>query len=244
MNEMIQAIGENLARDGYHYDPCFGSNNLSLAQKRDMFVAFASKFGDMYLSENKSVIQTNPQPTAPSSMPFDRNAQIGWHNDFSTKNVRPRISMSWIVNQDPHGPMKGGWRLASARDVITVIRNMDDGVELLARLGQPIFPFGYLERGAVNHFPILEKADGDQMRFYGRALREGAQLDTLRIIAKPELLEIVQIVEEAADMVGYIKPAPQGALMVVDNTRSLHDRLPQTVEGKQPLRTALLSFVV
>ena len=113
MNEMIQTIGENLVKYGYHYDPCFGSNNLSLAQKRDMFVAFARKFGDLYLSGDESVIQTNPQPTAPSWMPFDRSAQIGWHCDFATKKVRPRISMSWIANQDPQGPMKGGWRLAS-----------------------------------------------------------------------------------------------------------------------------------
>jgi hypothetical protein len=44
--------------------------------------------------------------------------------------------------------------------------------------------------------------------------------------------------------VGCEKPASQGALMVVDNTRSLHDRLPQAVEGGQPLRTALLCFVL
>jgi hypothetical protein len=87
MDEMIQTIGENLARDSYHYDPCFGSNNLSLAQRRDMFVACASKFGNLYLSEGESVIQTNPQPTALSWMPFDRSAQIGWHNDFATKRV-------------------------------------------------------------------------------------------------------------------------------------------------------------
>ncbi len=244
MNEMIQTIGQNLVKYAYHYDPCFDSNNLSLAQKRDMFVAFARKFGDLYLSGDESVIQTNPQPIAPSWMPFDRSAQIGWHNDFATKKVRPRISMSWIANQDPQGPMKGGWRLASAREVITVIRDMVDGVELLARLAQPIFPFGYLDGGAVNYFPIIEKTDGDQMRFYGRALREGAQLATPKIITRRELLEIVQIVEKATDMVGYVKPAHQGALMVVDNTRSLHDRLPQTVGGKQALRTALLCFVV
>jgi hypothetical protein len=244
MNEMIQTIGDNLARDGYYYDPCFGSNNLPLAQKRDMFETFASKFGDMYLSEREPVIQTNPQPTAPSWMPFNRNAQIGWHNDFATKKIRPRISMSWIVNQDPQGSMKGGWRLASVRDVIRVIENMDEAAELLARLEQPIFPFGYLDGGGVDHFPILERANGDQMRFYGRALREGAQLEALQIITKPELLKIVQIVEKAADMAGCVKPASQGALMLVDNTRSLHDRLPQTVNAKQPLRTALLCFVV
>ncbi|POZ49982.1 hypothetical protein [Methylovulum psychrotolerans] len=244
MNKIIQTISENLARDGYHYDPCFEPNNLSLTQKKDMFVAFASQFGEIYLSESESVLQTNPQPTAPSWMPFDRSAQIGWHNDFTTKKVRPRISMSWIVNQDPQGPMKGGWRLASARDVITVIRGMNDGVERVARLAQPIFPFGYLGGGAVKHFPILKKADGDQMRFYGRALREGVRLKTRQIITKPELLEIVQIVENAADMVGCVKPAHQSALMVVDNTRSLHDRLPQTIDGKQLLRMALLCFVV
>ena len=121
---------------------------------------------------------------------------------------------------------------------------MVDGVELLARLAQPIFPFGYLDGGAVNYFPILDKVDGDQMRFYGRALREGAQIETRQIVTKLELLEVVHIVEKAADMVGCVKLAHQGALMVVDNTRSLHDRLPQTVEGKQPLRSAFLCFVV
>jgi hypothetical protein len=243
MDEIIRTISESLARDGFHYEPCFGPKDLSIADRREMFVAFAREFGDLYLSDGEAVIQTNPHPQAPSWMPFDRSAQIGWHNDFVTKKKRPRLSMSWIANQDPQSPTNGGWRLASVRDVITEIRGMDDGTGILAKLAQPIFPFGYLDGGTVTYFPILEDIDGDQMRFYGRALREGAQLEVEQL-KKTEVLEIVQLVEKTADTVGCEKPASQGALMVVDNTRSLHDRLPQAVEGGQPLRTALLCFVL
>lgn len=244
MIKNIQTIVDNLARDGYHYDPYFSPNNISTTQIRDIFEKLASKLGEMYLPQNKSIIQTNPQPTAPFSMPFDRSTQIGWHNDFSTKKLRPRISMSLIANQDPQGSMKGAWRLASVKDVIAVIQSMDNSVELLERLAQPIFPFGYLDGGDVDYFPILEKANGYQMRFYARSLLEGEQLDTRKMIEKSELLKIIKMIEKAADMAGYVKPASKGALMVVDNARSLHDRLPQTVDGKHPLRSAFLCFVV
>lgn len=242
MDKIIQTIHESLVKYGFYYDSNFYFNDSSFAQQKDFFTTFARKFGSLYLEE-ESVIQTNPHPSAPPWLPFDRAAQIGWHNDFSTKKVRPRISISWIVNQDPQGVLNGGWRLVSVRDLINVIRNRDDGLEILARLAQPVFPFGYLDSGTVTLFPIYENTCGEQMRFYGRALQEGVEIQENQV-TKSEVLEIIKIIEEAADIVGIVKSAPKGALMIVDNTRSLHDRLQQTVDGNQPLRTALLGFVI
>jgi hypothetical protein len=80
------------------------------------------------------------------------------------------------------------------------------------------------------------------LRFYGRALEEGASLRFGEIPNRT--LEIIKRIEEAADSVGEVLPAKTGALLIVDNRLSLHDRLEQRVTGpKEQRRQAWLCFV-
>ena len=55
--------------------------------------------------------------------------------------------------------------------------------------------------------------------------------------------EITALIEEAADSVGKTLPAPTGALLIVHNRFSLHDRTEQTVAESGARRQAQLCFV-
>ena len=79
------------------------------------------------------------------------------------------------------------------------------------------------------------------LRFYGRALREGAKLALDRIPDRTK--EAIALVEEAADAVGETLPASTGSLLIVHNWLSMHDRTEQTVTGTKARRQASLCFV-
>ena len=79
------------------------------------------------------------------------------------------------------------------------------------------------------------------LRFYGRALRDGARLAYGMVPGRVE--HVIAAVEAAADRVGRTLAAPAGALLVTDNWHSLHDRLPQSVDLDVPRRRSLICFV-
>ena len=56
--------------------------------------------------------------------------------------------------------------------------------------------------------------------------------------------EMTALIEAAADEVSETLPTPTGALLIVDNRFSLHERTKQTVDGEPTrLRQAWLCFV-
>jgi hypothetical protein len=115
-------------------------------------------------------------------------------------------------------------------------------VELSARAE----PFGYRDAGGWRSFRVITGAGRrlgyNGLRFYGPALEEGARLRFGRIPQRTR--EIVARLEEAADSVREVLPAMTGALLIVHNSLSLHDRAEQSVSGpKERRRQAYLCFV-
>ncbi len=106
-------------------------------------------------------------------------------------------------------------------------------------------PFSFTGEGAPTFFRVLERrgspAGRHGIRFYGRALRDGARLAFGLVPAEME--RAIRAVETAADAVGRTLAALGGTLLVTDNWHSLHDRLPQSVDLDLPPRRSLLCFV-
>lgn len=244
LDGVMARIRGSLSREGYHYEEKFCNQYMPIQERKKMMVSLAQCLGKLYLPEDQPVIVTQPTSRAPEWEPFNRAESIGWHNDFATKAHKPRFSLSWIVHEDPLGKDYGAWRLASAEKVIARLREYEEGPELVAEMIADQFSFGYQDGGEFSYFPILE-LDGnghfEGLRFYGRALREGKILES-KAPGNTSVEKIIAAVERAADEVGERRAASSGALLVVDNWRSLHDRLQQTTEGQAPLRTAILCF--
>ena len=149
-----------------------------------------------------------------------------------------KLSLSWIRREDPSGPWFGAWRVASVGGVLTNLCDRADGRSLLSKLSKETQPFGYTDGDSTKFFRIVCQ---EGLRFYGRALREGARLAFGRV--PDHTRETIALIEEAADAVGETLPASRGALLIVHNWFSLHDRTEQTVEGTGARRQAQLSFV-
>src|ERR1051326_8479243 len=178
--------------------------------------------------------------------PFDRRAPIRWHNDFSTRAGRPELSLSWIRREDPDGLKNGAWWVASATAVLGQLYQTPEGRRLAADLSARAEPFGYRDAGGWRSFRVITGAGRrlghNGLRFYGPALEEGAWLRFGRIPQRTR--EIVARLEEAADSVREVLPAMTGALLIVHNSLSLHDRAEQSVSGpKEQRRQAYLCFV-
>lgn len=227
---------------GYHYEPDFGSGDDGGVA----LVALARSLGTVFVADGMDpelpVIVTEPAADAPSWKPFDRPERIGWHNDFSTIPDRPVLSLAWIARGDP-APGGGNWRVASCSDVLDVL-SRDPRVDL-DRLRREPLPFGYTDGGEPSFLPVVRPAAGEEgreeLRFYGRALREGA---LARFGSIPEgTADLVAAVESAADAVGETLPAATGALLVCHNGLALHDRTEQTAEGGRPFRKSILCFL-
>ena len=113
-----------------------------------------------------------------------------------------------------------------------------DGRRLMAKLASETYPFGYLDSEKAKFFRIIDEG---RLRFYRRSLRDGALLEFGEV---PDYTkEAIALVEGAADAVGEVLPASKGALLVVHNWFSLHDRTDQTVKGTEGRRQAQLCFV-
>jgi hypothetical protein len=244
--EWVSRVRESLRARGYYYEAEFCTETGD-AQP---VVTAAKLLGDLYVpseaDSNKPVILTQPSLSAPDWRPFDRKAAIGWHNDFSTRSGRPVLSVSWIRQGDPGGPKGGAWRVACAAAVLSKLCETREGKRLVADLSARAEPLGYLDAGGSRRFRVIIGADRRSghrgLRFYGRALKEGA---LLRFGEVPERThETIARVEEAADAVGEVLSAPTGSLLIVDNRFSLHDRVEQQVSGpEERRRQAWLCFV-
>jgi hypothetical protein len=239
-------VHDSLRAHGYYYEPEFC---IETGQPEPVVTA-ASLLGQPYVPADtdfsQPVLLTQPSPSAPQWRPFDRQPAIGWHNDFSTRSSRPVLSLSWIRREDPSGLNGGAWRVASAAAVLAKLVQTPEGARLVASLSARAEPFGYRDVGNWNPLRIIVGADSRSgrrgLRFYGRALREGAWLRFGHVPDRTR--EIIARVEEAADAVGEVLRASTGALLIVDNRFSLHDRLEQRVIGSESqLRQAWLCFV-
>lgn len=235
LNRLAPRILESLRTRGYHYEPAFNSEDdggvALVALSRDLGSLFVA--GDM--DPDLPVIVTDPAADAPSWRPFDRPERIGWHNDFSTRQDRPILSLAWIARGDPEGG--GDWRAAASETVLARLAP--------AQIDEMVFPLGYSDSETAEHFPLVASIPGEPskkgLRFYGRALREGAILEYGKVPAETERL--IAVVEEAADAVGETLPARTGALLVCHNWLSLHDRTDQATGPGTRLRKSILCFV-
>jgi hypothetical protein len=194
------------------------------------------------VATDDACIATAPRFDAPPSEPFNRPESIGWHGDFSTRSTRPRLTLSYVDRQDPRGADFGAWRVASCDDVLAALRKTDEGRAAVAFFLETPVTFLLAEGGESPTHNVLEMRDGRLgFRFYGRAMRIGAQAARGWVAGRLE--SAIDAVEYAADSVAVTIPASRGSLLVVDNWHCLHDRLPQTVELGLPLRRALLCFI-
>ena len=249
----MSALGDihaGLAHRGYHYLP----EAVPRGDKRGAraaLLALAQRLGALHvpagLDADAPVIETRPAADAPPWRPFDRPESIGWHNDFSTHASRPQLSLVAIVRADPAGPAAGGWRVASTDSVVAQLGATVAGRALIERLQREPLPFGYLDGGSCAEYIALQRPgpDGWTLRYYGRALREGAALRGWRPgdgrLAFVQ--EAIAAIEDAANSVGVTLPARDGALLIVDNERCLHDRTRQSVDGTTALRMAHVCFI-
>lgn len=244
--EWIQRVRDSLLAQGYYYEPEFCSDT----SEPQPVINAARLLGQLYvpsgMNASQPVILTQPSPSAPQWHPFNHHTAIGWHNDFTTRAGRPQLSLSWIRQGDPYEPQGGAWRVASVAAVITKLRQTREGRGLVTQLSARAEAFGYHDAGGWRPFRVVISADGRTsrrgLRFYGRALEEGAQLRFGQIPDRTR--ELIAQVEGAADAVGEVLFASAGALLIVDNRFSLHDRLEQQVAGpEERRRQAWLCFV-
>lgn len=240
MDDIVRRIGRNIKQAGYHYEPSFPG-----AGDGRHVIELARKLGPAYIPDglpsDYPAVVSQPAGNAPPWRPFDRSEAIGWHNDFSTFPHRPQLSLLWIAAADPGGPERGDWRVASVEDVLVRLKTAVGGRALVRRMRSEPLPFGY-EGGDVSFFRLVEPAEHgeDGLRFYRRALWEGARIYWGQV--PPRVRELTDRVAQAADATGEVLHSREGALLVVDNRRSLHDRLPQSVRGDD-LRRSILCFV-
>ena len=237
-SDWARGVAESLRTRGYFYDLDFSSS----AENSHAVMLAARSLGSLFNPEKtdprRPMILTRPSARAPKWRPFDRRESIGWHNDFSTRAGRPELSLSWIRREDPSGPCAGAWRVASVGAILAKLRGSADGRRLISRLFKETHPFGYMDAGSARHFRILHQGG---LRFYGRAMTEGARILFDRV--PDHTRETIALIEEAADSVGETLPASTGALLIVHNWFSVHDRTEQTVAETGARRQAQLCFV-
>jgi len=245
-SEWCERVLDRLRARGYYYEPEFCSE----ASDPEPVINAARLLGQIYvpsgMNAGQPVILTQPSPSAPQWHPFNHRAPIGWHNDFSTRFGRPELSLSWIRRGDPHEPEGGAWRVASVDAVMAKLRQTREGRVLVAQLLAHAEPFGYRDAGGCRSFRVIIRAGGNSgrcgLRFYGRALEEGAWLCFGQIPDRTR--EIIARIEEAADVAGEVLYASTGSLLIVDNRLSLHYRAEQQVDGpKDRRRQAWLCFI-
>ena len=239
VGDWVDRATECLRGCGYFYDPDFSAD----FENADAVMVAARSLGPLFVppetNPHRPVIVTRPSVRAPKWRPFDLRESIGWHNDFSTRAGRPELSLSWIRRQDPSGPCSGAWRVASVGAVLAKLRSRSDSRKLIGKLSKEAQPFGYLDTDTSSFYRIVCRRG---LRFYGRALTEGAQIAFDRI--PDHTRDAIAVIEDAADAVGETLPASNGALLVVHNWLSLHDRTAQTVAGAGATRQAQLCFVM
>ena len=239
--DVVSQIEAQLRARGFAYFPTFCSGSRGLLKVARALGAVAETRSP---TDVKRVLETRPSAAAPVDAPFDRPEAIGWHNDFSTRASRPQLSLAYVERADPRGTAHGAWRAASCRLVLARLAASVDGRRVARFLTHTALPYSFANDQAPSMFRAIERPGRGEcfgLRFYGRAMRDGARLVCGSVPAEWE--NAIRAVETAADDVGVILPAPSGALLVADNWYCLHDRLAQSVDRDLPLRRALLCFV-
>jgi hypothetical protein len=235
---LLDGIREELGSDGFAYVPRFAAGRSGVG-------GVAHALGWPAPPSRLTLIETDPAAEASRDRPFDRPESIGWHNDFSTHARRPSLTLAYIDRADPGGPMCGAWRVASCTRVLDKLNATTDGRTALRFLTETPLPYSFAGDGEPLFFHAIEDLGAPPgrlgLRFYGRAMRDGARL--IHGVVPADIERAIRSVEVAADEVGVVLPAAQGALLVTDNWHCLHDRLAQTVDRDVPLRRALLCFV-
>lgn len=238
---MLDRIRSGIRERGFHHEPFLLSDREGKA-----VVALARRLGPLFVPEGLDpklpVLVTKPTAQAPPSRPFDRPEGIGWHNDFSTAPERPVLSFIWVAEADPAGDDAGAWRVASVASLIKHLETQPQGATFLKELRRQPLPFGYEGDAGPAFYRLLEPTTGDEegLRFYGRALLEGALARFGQVPASTR--EVVDRLTRAANAVGQQLPARKGALLVAHNHLSLHDRTAQTTRGDRR-RCTVLCFV-
>jgi hypothetical protein len=240
---LVSEIRDNLAMQGWCYLP-----SLFQGAALDDVLRLARALGSLYVppgtSPTRPFIKTRPAPDADDCAPFDQPGAIGWHSDFSTHSTRPAVSLAWLAQADPLG--QGAWRIASCDDVLTFLQSTPEGAATARLLAETELPYSFTRDAAEPAFFRAVEHRGPPperpgLRFYGRAMRDGAWQAYGTI---PDSIErAISAVETAADHVGRTLQAPSGALLVMDNWHALHDRLAQTVDAALPLRCSWLCFI-
>jgi cephalosporin hydroxylase len=244
LTDIVCDVRRALDEHGFYYCSTFSTDPTG-----GLLLALARALGSVYVPADvdpaQPLLKTQPSVDALYFAPFDRAEGIGWHNDFSTHPDRPTVSLANLVCADPDGPHRGAWRVASCHRVFEYLRTTIEGREVLRLLTAQDLPYSFAGEDPPMFFCAVEAhgSGGQRMglRFYGRALRDGARLAYGRV---PDNIEhLITVVETAADRVGHILAAPAGALLVTDNWHALHDRLPQSVDPQRSLRQSLLCFI-
>ena len=244
VERVLRAVRAELASCAFAYLPTVGAD-----PQGEGLVAVARALGPPYTMAGEDrwpgVLETRPSRNAPRAAPFDRSEAIGWHNDFSTHATRPRLSLAYVDRADPRGPPRGAWRVASCDRVLAALEASTGGRAVVQFLSEALLPYSFASDTPPSFFRAIERRgaspDRPGLRFYGRAMRDGARAVHGQV---PEEVETaIQAVEGAADRVGLIVASQAGDLLVTDNWRCLHDRLEQTVDSPLPLRRSLLCFV-
>ena len=158
---------------------------------------------------------------------------------FLLAQGRPELSLSWIRQEDPFGPSSGAWRVASVRSVLAQLGASLEGRVMIRNLVEEAQPFGYADAGRARFFRVIAQRG---LRFYGRALREGAKLTLNRIPDRTE--EAIALIEGAADAVGETLPASTGS--AVDRSQLVEHARPDGAKrstGTEARRQAWLCFV-
>ena len=218
--------------------------DFSQGEGDESIIALARALGQIYippcLSPAYPLITTQVAADAEDSPPFNQHKSIGWHSDFSSHVVRPVFSLAYLIQADAFG---GAWRVASTEDILWTLQVAPNGASLVWLLSETEFPYSFtLEDEPIFFRPLEPRTSGRLgLRFYGRALRNGAQRAYGSV--PPYIERAIAAIEFAADQVGHTFYAPSGALPVVDNWNALHDRLESSISFGVPPRRSLLCFV-
>ncbi len=194
----------------------------------------AREFGEpLEVSEDGSlIVETEMLPTASVSEPFNRPERIGWHNDFSTWPERPVLSMASVVSSPERGS-SGDWLVVGIDLLLKELLRSAQGRRAVALLERGELPFCFAQGEDIRWFRVLDaEAGANRVRYYGRALRLGAELAGLN---DSEVFDACETWEYAAETVGVRCPAETGALLVCNNWRSMHDRLEQSAGRRSRL---------
>ena len=227
--EFLHLVVQSLAARGFYYTPTFSQESADVIElARALGIIFVPQGVDSDLP----LIQSAPAANASYLAPFDCAMGIGWHNDFSTHAKRPVLSLAYLQRVDPRWPDYGAWRVATSDMIFDRLCMTAEGHNVIQFLLDNELPYSFTGHGDPVLFKVIERrnpmSNRLSLRFYGRALRDGANLLYGKVAKNLE--DAFTLIETIADQVGHTFAAPAGALLITDNWHSLHDRTLQSID--------------